>query len=107
VERDSSGVAPTPPDAPPIAEAIPTGATGSGAAAVYLQVASSQNQDWANAFAQQLKDGGFPARLLNPKAAGEPYRVVIGPYATRDEADAVGRRLGRPYFLLTPGPGET
>ena len=107
LERDSLGVAPTPPDAPPIAEAIPTAATGSGVAAVYLQVASSQNQDWANAFAQQLKDGGFPARLLSPKAAGEPYRVVIGPYATRDEADAVGRRLGRPYFLLTPGPGET
>ena len=70
-------------------------------------MASSQNQDWANAFAQQLKDGGFPAKLLNPKAAGDPYRVVIGPYATRDEADAVGRRLGRPYFLLTPGAGDS
>ena len=106
-QSDSLAAAPTAADAQPDVTPIPTAATGSGSAAVYLQVASSQNLDWANAFAQQLKDGGFPARLLNPKATGEPYRVVIGPYATRDEADAVGRRLGRPYFLLTPGPGET
>lgn len=98
---------------PPAAEVpvvgIPTAppAAGSGPTAVYLQVASSQNQDWANAFVQQLKEGGFPARTLSPKTPGEPFRVVIGPYATRDEADAVGRRLGRPYFLLTPGAGET
>lgn len=103
-----STVTPAPSQVPPAtSNPIPTAPTGSGASAVYLQVASSQNQDWANAFAQQLREGGFPARLLNPKGSGDPYRVVIGPYATRDEADAVGRRLGRPYFLLTPGTGET
>ncbi|MEP6590977.1 MAG: SPOR domain-containing protein [Gemmatimonadota bacterium] len=97
-----------PPTTPvPPAVTIPTAPTGGAASSVFLQVASSQNIDWANAFATQLKDGGFPARVLNPKAAGDPYRVVIGPYLTRDEADAVGRRLGRPYFLLTPGSGET
>ena len=106
-EPDSVPAAPALTTAPTPNAVIPTAPTGSGAAAVYLQVASSQNQDWANAFAQQLKEGGFPARVLNPKAVGDPYRVVIGPYATRDEADAVGRRLGRPYFLLTPGTGET
>ncbi|MES2124850.1 MAG: SPOR domain-containing protein [Gemmatimonadota bacterium] len=92
---------------PPTALPIPTAPSAGAAASVYLQVASSQNIDWANAFASQLKDGGFPARVLNPKASGDPYRVVIGPYLTRDEADAVGRRLGRPYFLLTPGSGDT
>ncbi len=104
---DSLPALPPAPAQPAATAPIPTAPTGSAASSVYLQVASSQNQDWANAFAQQLKDGGFPAKLLNPKAAGDPYRVVIGPYATRDEADAVGRRLGRPYFLLTPGAGDS
>ncbi|MES2303937.1 MAG: SPOR domain-containing protein [Gemmatimonadota bacterium] len=102
-----SSTSPPPAVAPTTVDPIPTAPTGSGASSVYLQVASSQNQDWAGAFAQQLKEGGFPARVLSPKAAGDPFRVVIGPYATRDEADAVGRRLGRPYFLLTPGAGDT
>lgn len=104
---DTSSFAVSPVTAPPAVDPIPTAPTGTGASSVYLQVASSQNQDWANAFVQQLKDGGFPARILAPKASGDPYKVVIGPYATRDEADAVGRRLGRPYFLLTPGGGDT
>jgi hypothetical protein len=104
---DSLAIAPAPEKASPATKPTPAPAPGAAAsAAVYLQVASSQNVDWANAFAQQLKEGGFPARRLNPKAAGEPFRVVIGPYATRDEADAVGRRLGRPYFLLSPGATE-
>ncbi|MEO5799536.1 MAG: SPOR domain-containing protein [Gemmatimonadales bacterium] len=104
---DSSAAPPAATTAAPVVDPIPTAPTGSGASSVFLQVASSQNQDWAGAFAQQLKEGGFPARVLAPKSAGDPYKVVIGPYATRDEADAVGRRLGRPYFLLTPGAGET
>lgn len=70
---------------------------------VYLQVSSSQNQDWAAAFAKQLRDGGFPAQVLPPQTADEGYRVVVGPYPTRDQADSVGKRLGRPYFILTPG----
>lgn len=105
--EDSVAVVPPLEKVPPVAKPAQAPTTRpAGPAAVFLQVASSQNQDWADAFAQQLKDGGFPARRLNPKAAGEPFRVVIGPYATRDEADAVGRRLGRPYFLLTPGAAE-
>ncbi len=71
--------------------------------AVYLQVSSSQNQDWAAAFAKQLRDGGFPAEVLPPQTADEGYRVVVGPYTTRDQADSIGKRLGRPYFILTPG----
>ncbi len=78
-------------------------AAAAAPAAVYLQVSSSQNQDWAAAFAKQLKDGGFPAQVLSPQSADEGYRVVVGPYPTRDQADSVGKRLGRPYFILTPG----
>ncbi len=110
----------TPPPAGPPQSAAPippaTGATpGANATAsipnpagtIYVQVSSSQNGGFAQALAKQLKDGGFPAKVLDPKTSDESYRVVVGPYGTRDEADAVGKRLGRPYFILTPGAGDT
>src|ERR1019366_5711507 len=88
--------APTPPQAPSNA------ATGGK---LYVQVSASQNQEWAQALAKQLKDGGFPTTVLDPKTSDESYRVVIGPYLTREDADGVGKRLGRPYFIITPGSG--
>lgn len=68
---------------------------------LYLQVSSSQNQDWSRELARQLDAAGFPARVLQPGSVDDGYRVVVGPYATREEAEDVGRKLGRPYFVLT------
>lgn len=67
---------------------------------LYLQVSASQNQDFAQALVDQLKAAGWAARVMGPKAPDDPYRVVIGPYRTREEADADGRRLGRTYFIF-------
>jgi cell division protein FtsN len=72
---------------------------------IYLQVSSSQNQEWAQAFARQLKDGGFPAKVLAPKTSDEGYRVMVGPYPSREAAESVGKRLGRSYFIVMPGVG--
>lgn len=70
---------------------------------VYVQVASSQNPTWASALAGDLtRDAGLPARVLEPELVGEGYRVVIGPYGTRGEAEAVARKLqGRPHWIFT------
>lgn len=88
---------------PPVAPAP----SPSGSVAIYIQVSSSQNVEWARAFADQLRQGGFPSRVLEPTTPEDGFRVVVGPYSTREEADAAGRRLGRPYFILTPGAGGT
>ncbi|MEO5826118.1 MAG: SPOR domain-containing protein [Gemmatimonadales bacterium] len=93
---------PSPTDSMPEVAVPPAGPTP-----VYLQVSSSQNSEWARAFADQLKQGGFPARVLDPAKQDEGFRVVVGPYRTREEADATGRRLGRPYFVITLGAGGT
>jgi hypothetical protein len=102
----------TPTPAPTVGDSVLTEAPSVPAAReptgdIYLQISSSQNREWAQALAQQLRDGGFAARLLNPTDPSDPYRVVIGPFATREEADAVGRRLGRPYFVLSEAPSGT
>lgn len=68
--------------------------------AIYLQVSSSQNPDWAASLAKSLGEGGFPATVLDPRLPEDGYRVIVGPFASRDAAEETGRRLGRAYFIL-------
>lgn len=69
---------------------------------VYLQVSSSQNQDWAAELARQLAQQGLPASVLDPRAVEDGYRVVLGPYPSREVAESTGRKLGRPFFVYQP-----
>jgi hypothetical protein len=68
---------------------------------VYLQVSSSRNPEWAQELTAKLKGAGLPASVLAPKRGEEAYRVVIGPYATREQAEATGRTLGMPSFVIS------
>ncbi|HEX5964188.1 MAG TPA: SPOR domain-containing protein [Gemmatimonadales bacterium] len=75
--------------------------TGPARPNVYLQVSSSQNPAWANELSAKLGAAGLPASVLSPRRAGELYRVVLGPYATREQAEATGRKIGMPSFVVT------
>ncbi len=70
-------------------------------ATVYLQVSSSRNPEWAQELTAKLKSAGLPASVLAPKRGEDAYRVVIGPYATREQAEATGRTLGMPSFVIS------
>jgi cell division protein FtsN len=39
--------------------------------------------------------------VLPPRSGEEAHRVVIGPYATREQAEATGRTLGMPSFVIS------
>lgn len=69
---------------------------------LYVQVSVSQNQEWSRAAAQQLVAAGLPATVLAPEAADDGYRVVLGPYKSRAQAEGIGRKLGRPYWIYQP-----
>jgi hypothetical protein len=69
---------------------------------VYLQVSSSQNPTWANELSDKLKAAGLPASVLPPARSDEAYRVVLGPYATREQAEEAGKKIGMPSFVVTP-----
>ncbi len=73
---------------------------------IYIQVTSSQNKGYADALARQLSEIGFRARVREPESEGAGYRVLVGPYQSRDDAEADGRRLGRPYFITAPSSPE-
>ena len=80
-----------------------TGDSVAAAAEVlYVQVSVSRNLTWSTEMAQQLSRAGLSARVLTPSRPDEGYRVVLGPYSTRAEAEAIGRKLGRPYWIYQP-----
>jgi hypothetical protein len=41
------------------------------------------------------------AMVLPPLPPEETFRVVLGPYPTREEAEDAGRKLGMPYWIFT------
>ena len=59
-----------------------------------VQVQALTDRGAASAMAQRLGAKGYPAFVLEPKA-GAPviYRVQVGRYSDRREADQVARRL--------------
>jgi hypothetical protein len=70
-------------------------------ATVYLQVSSSQNPVWAEELSRKLRAAGLPAAVLKPARSDEAFRVVLGPYATREQAEETGRGIGMPSFVVT------
>src|SRR5438045_966176 len=91
--------------ASPVASAAgaDTSGTSGPEGPMYVQVSTSQNPEWSGHLADDLARAGLPARVLPPQHTDEGYRVVLGPYATREQAEATGRRLGRPFWIYQPG----
>ncbi|MBI4420660.1 MAG: SPOR domain-containing protein [Gemmatimonadetes bacterium] len=74
---------------------------------LFVQVSVSQNQAWADENAQNLRRAGLNAIVLPPANPEEGFRVVLGPYPTREAAEDAGRRLGRPYWIFSRQPPTT
>lgn len=68
---------------------------------LFVQVSSTSNQAWAEDLARSLRQAGMQAHVLPPSSDEERYRVVLGPYRTREEADDIGRKLGRPFWIFS------
>jgi hypothetical protein len=87
----------------PAADAAAAGDTAGPGGSLYVQVSTSQNEAWSSEMAQQLTRAGLAARVLPPRGPDDGYRVVLGPFATRAQAEAIGRKLGRPFWIYQPG----
>jgi len=67
---------------------------------LWVQVSASQSEAASRALVAELVAAHHPAQLVPPRSVGDGWRVVLGPFATRDEAEAAGRVLGRPFFIV-------
>ena len=73
----------------------------------YVQVSSTANESWAQDLARNLRAAGMSASVLPPSTDEDRYRVVLGPFPTREAAEATGRKLGRPFWIFTSEGQET
>lgn len=78
-------------------------AEGGSEGPLYVQVSTSQNPEWSQHLADDLSRAGMNARVLPPPTPDDGYRVVLGPFPSRAQAEATGRRLGRPFWIYQPG----
>jgi hypothetical protein len=96
---DSTAV-PATPRTPTSTDSAPRRATG-----WTVSFAALLTADKARDLAARIRVGNEAARVVTSVRDGQPiYRVVLGPYATRDEADRVGRESRQSYWVYEGGP---
>ena len=100
-----TGAIPVPRPSPERPEPVPPQAEAPAPAGLLVSFAALLNADRARDLAAQIEVDGQRARVLTGEQNGVPiFRVVIGPVATRAEADRLGRASGRTYFIIEGAP---
>jgi sporulation related protein len=70
-----------------------------------VSFAALLSEDKAQQMASSIKVNGIDAHVVSTTTAGSPiFRVVMGPFANRDEADKVGRASKRQYWIYEGSP---
>ncbi|HJQ11502.1 MAG TPA: SPOR domain-containing protein [Gemmatimonadaceae bacterium] len=70
-----------------------------------VSFAALLTEDKAQQLASTIRVGGNAAHVVASNTAGSPiFRVVIGPFPTRDEAERVGRASKRDYWIYEGSP---
>ncbi|MCB1009106.1 MAG: SPOR domain-containing protein [Acidobacteria bacterium] len=92
----------TPPPTPAPTPVATRAAAPAAQASVFVQVYSSSNGARAREIAAELRKAGFPVVLAEAEAGGgTTYRVRVGPYPSRDQAEQAAVKLRRQHRLDT------
>ncbi|HEY2850974.1 MAG TPA: SPOR domain-containing protein, partial [Gemmatimonadaceae bacterium] len=96
----------TPPASSPAQPATQPLATGLPSHGTFtLSFAALLSPDRAKTLAASITVDGHPARVVPGVSGGTPiYRVVYGPYDTKEDADRAGKRTGLPYWVYEGAP---
>jgi cell division septation protein DedD len=70
-----------------------------------VSFAALLSEEKAQQLASSIKVNGSDAHVVSTTTAGSPiFRVVMGPFATREEADRIGRASKRQYWIYEGSP---
>jgi hypothetical protein len=88
---------------------IDTAAAGTvtqpGSGGFTVSFAALLTEDKAQQLASTIRVGATPAHVVVTNSTGSPiFRVVMGPFATKDEAERVGRASRRDYWIYEGSP---
>jgi cell division septation protein DedD len=112
VQRDSLAASSTPagpsaaPTQPVVQDTVrPTPTAVVPAQGFTVSFAALLSEEKAQQIAKAINVNGNAAHVVSTTTAGSPiYRVVMGPYTTRDEADKVGRAAKHEYWIYEGSP---
>ena len=98
----ASGIVPHPAGIDSMATTPPLGAPAAG---FIVSFAALLSEDKAQQVAGTIKVGETQAHVLSTTTAGSPiFRVVMGPFLTRQEAERIGRASRREYWIYEGSP---
>lgn len=70
-----------------------------------VSFAALLSEEKAQELASSIKVNGAPAHVVSTMTAGSPiFRVVMGPFATHEEADKIGKASKREYWIYEGSP---
>jgi len=79
--------------------------TARGSTGYTVSFAALLAVDKARELADKIHVGNETARVVTVMREGQPvYRVVLGPYASREDAERVGRESRQSYWIYEGGP---
>jgi len=112
LQRDSLSASSTPsgagpsPLAPAVRDTTHTPATAATPSAGFtVSFAALLSEENAQQIASTIKVNGNAAHVVSTTTAGSPiFRVVMGPFPTRDEAQRIGRAARREYWIYEGSP---
>jgi cell division septation protein DedD len=102
--NDGSSTPPVIPDTAPTPPATidPARPTSTG---FIVSFAALLSEDKAQQVATSINVNGVQAHVVSTTTAGSPiFRVVMGPFPTRDEANKVGKAAKREYWIYEGSP---
>ena len=103
----STGQQPPPAQAPPgSGQASPAATPATPRTTGFVvSFATLLSEEGARIEASRVKVDGEQARVVSSMVGGRPvYRVVLGPYASRADAERVGKRAAHPYWVFEGMP---
>ena len=86
---------------PPMVLPPPAAKAGTG---FVVSFAALLNEQRARETAAEIQVGGVKPRIVQTQSGGTPiFRVILGPYSTREEAERIGRESKRQYWIYEGG----
>lgn len=64
----------------------------------WIQLTSTRSESAARALVAELRSPY--TQVVPPKTEDDTWRVMVGPFFTRESADSAGRSIGRPYWVV-------
>jgi len=105
LSASSTGAVTNPPTTRDTATAVVPPVTKAPSAGFTVSFAALLTEDKAQQLANTIKVAGNSAHVVSTTTAGaQIFRVVMGPFATREEADKIGRASKREYWIYEGSP---